>query len=178
MIYRWVLAVCTCAIFALSGAASNGRGQEASVKDEHGVFTGEVKLVFYVSDVRKSAALYRDVLGFTFHHYHDYESGKSVVAWTREEKPIYAEMSYAGRRFGIHRPTSAADERCVGGAKVYLRVKDLGAHHRRVKARGAEPSKMVERPWMNMFRVTDPDGNRIYFAYTEDAVHGNPWFGK
>lgn len=30
---------------------------------------------------------------------------------------------------------------------------------------------------MDMFHVVDPDGNRIFFAFTDDNVHGNPWRG-
>lgn len=141
-------------------------------------FTGEVKLVFYVSDVKKAVAFYRDVLGFTFHHYHDYDSGASVKTWTKDKPPIYAEMSYAGRRFGLHLPQSQDDERSVGRMKVYFRVKDLDAHYARVKEHGGKPGALRKKPWMDMFRVVDPDGHRIYFAYTEDAVHGNPWYGK
>jgi hypothetical protein len=86
-------------------------------------------------------------------------------------------MSYAGRRFGIHSPTSEADERSVGAAKVYFRVKNLDAHHRRATAWEAQPSDIKKRSWMDMFHVVDPDGNRIFFAFTDDNVHGNPWRG-
>lgn len=151
-------------------------GQAARV--QNGEFTGDIKLVFYVRDVRTSAAFYRDALGFEFHHYHDYSTGKSVREWTRDEPPIYAELSAGGRRFGLHLPQDEADERAVGRAKVYFRVKDLDAHHRRIRAFGVAATPIRRRPWMDMFRVTDPDGHRIYFAYTDDAVHGNPWTGS
>jgi predicted enzyme related to lactoylglutathione lyase len=144
-------------------------------KAEHGGFTGDVKLVFYVSDVRKAVPLFTEAMGFTFHRFYDHVSGKSVDKWTRDVPPIYAEMSYTGRRFGLHAPTSEADKRSVGAAKVYFRFKDLEAHHRRASASGAHSSKIQRRPWMDMFHVVDPDGNRIYFAYTDPATHGNPW---
>ena len=147
-------------------------------RGRHGGFTGEVKLVFYVRDVPKTAEFYRNALGFAFHHYHDYATGESVKVWTKEDPPIYAEMSFAGRRFGLHLPRSAADEAAVGGMKVYFRMKNLDAHHQRVSAWGGKPSPVRDKPWMRMFQVTDPDGHRIYFAYTEDAVHGNPWYGS
>jgi len=153
-------------------------GEPVGAKEDHGVFTGDVKLVLYVRDVKRSVEFYRDSLGFTFHHYHNYTTGKRVKEWSCSEPPIYAEMSFAGRRFGLHLPMIAKDEKCVGAAKVYFRVKDLEAHHRRIKAWGAEPSPIQEKPWMRMFNVTDPAGHQIYFAFTEDAVHGNPWFGE
>jgi len=151
---------------------------ESSDRDAHGVFTGDVKVVFYVKDVRAAAVFYKDVLGFTFHHYYDHVSGGSVTNWSRDEPPIYAEMSYAGRRFGLHAPTSEADRKCVGAAKTYFRVKDLDAHHHRTVARGANPTEIIKRSWMDMFQVTDPDGNRIVFAFTDDKTHGNPWYGS
>ena len=153
---------------SLSGAVGNR---------DHGAFTGEVKLVFYVKDVRKASAFYADALGFSFHHFYDHVSGESVTEWTRDVPPIYVEMSYAGRRFGIHSPTSKADKRSVGAVKVYFRVNDLAAHHRRTEAAGARPSGIKKRPWMDMFHVVDEDGNRIYFAFTEEKTHGNPWGG-
>jgi len=163
------------ALIALLGSSS---GDTKRDEDAHGVFTGDVKLVFYVKDVRQAVTFYTDVLGFTFQHYYDDKSGESVKHWTRSAPPIYAEMSYAGRRFGLHAPTSDADRKSVGAAKVYFRVKDLEAHHRRTAARGGNPSEIMRRSWMDMFQVMDPDGNRIYFAFTDDAVHGNPWYGS
>lgn len=162
------------ATFAL-GVLAAQHGKEDDPRNAHGTFTGDVKLVFYVRDVQAAVRFYTDALGFTFQHFYDHVSGDSVKKWTREEPPIYAEMSYAGRRFGIHAPTSDADRRCVGGAKVYFRVRDLEAHHRRATAWQAKPSEIIKRSWMDMFHVVDPDGNRIYFAFTDDEVHGNPW---
>ena len=144
----------------------------------HGGLVGDVKLVFYVSDVRKSVDYYSDVLGLPFHHFYDHVSGDSVKTWTRDVAPIYAEMSYAGRRFGLHLPQNDLDRESVGRMKVYFRVKDLDAHHRRMIAWNAKVGAIKDRPWMRMFLVTDPDGHRIYFAFTDDAIHGNPWFGR
>lgn len=156
------------------GSTADGAGD----KSAHGVFTGEVKLVFYVSDVRRAVKFYSDALGFEFHHYFDHVGGGSMEKWTRDVPPIYAEMSYAGNRFGLHAPTSDADRKAVGAAKVYFRVKNLAAHRRRAIAHGAKPSEIVKRPWMDMFHVVDRDGNRVYFAFTDDDVHGDPWHGS
>ncbi len=170
-----LLFVTTVGAVAQDGQPPTGTASEREV---HGGFVGDVKLVFYVSDVRKSVRFYTDVLGFKFHHFYDHVSGDSVVKWTRTEAPIYAEMAYAGRHFGLHLPQSDADRESVGRMKIYFRVKDLEAHHRRVSAWGADVGKIKDRPWMRMFLVTDPDGHRIYFSFTDDAIHGNPWFGR
>lgn len=39
-------------------------------------------------------------------------------------------------------------------------------------------SKVKKHSWMEMFHVGDPDDNRIFFAFTEDNTHGNPWYGE
>ena len=145
-------------------------------QDRHGEFTGEVKFVFYVKDVRKTVELFRGALGFKFHSYHDYDTGKSVIEWTEPKPPIYAEMSAGGQRFGIHLPQNPKDEASVGRGKIYFRVQDVDAHHRRVKAWGVAATPIRDTAWMRMFAVTDPDGHRIYFAATDPAVHTfDPW---
>ena len=158
-------------------AAIAAKGPSDDARRSHGVFTGDLKIVLYVTDIQRAVEYYRDALGFTFHHYHDYIAGKSVRDWVGENPPEYAEMSFAGRRFGIHLPKSERDKRAVGTAKVYFRVNDLDAHHRRVVAWGASPGPIKKRSWMDMFHVLDADGNVIYFAYSNDEVHGNPWYG-
>lgn len=151
-------------------------GRRDAAGEQHGQFTGEVKLVFYVKDVLKSVEFYRGALGFTFHSYHDYDTGKSVTEWNKSTPPIYAEMSAGDQKFGLHLPRSAADERCLGRGKIYFRVKDVDAHHNRIKAWGVEPGRIHDTAWMRMFSVTDPDGLRIYFATTDESVHTiDPW---
>lgn len=163
---------------ALTGSASDPVESNTDAKGSHGEFTGDIKIVFYVSDVKKAVAFYENALGFKFHHYYDHVTGDSARTWVQQEPPIYAEMSFAGRRFGLHLPTSDRDRESVGKAKTYFRVKDLDQHRRRATAWDASPSAIKKRSWMDMFLVADEDGNRIYFAYTDDATHGNPWFGR
>ncbi len=174
---RWTFLVASALLCATLLAVTQSPPGDSADGDAHGGFTGEVKVVFYVRHVGKAVSFYTGALGFEFHHFYDHVSGGSVRQWPHEEPPIYAEMSYAGRRFGLHSPTSEADERSVGAAKIYFRVQDLDAHHRRTAAHGAKPGEIRKRAWMDMFRVVDPDGNRIYFAFTEEATHGNPWCG-
>jgi predicted enzyme related to lactoylglutathione lyase len=159
-------------------AFTTGAAEPSGAQGEHGGFTGEVKIVLYVRDVRQAVAFYSQALGFTFHHFYDVVSGGSVREWPRDKPPNYAELSYAGRRFGLHAPTSEADERSVGAARIHFRVRDLEAHHRRTAAYGAKPSEIKKRSWMDMFHVVDPNGNRVFFAFTDAATHGNPWYGQ
>ena len=46
-----------------------------------GTFTGDVLFPIYVSDVAVSGVFYRDVLGFGFVGYWDYEADGYVATW-------------------------------------------------------------------------------------------------
>lgn len=131
----------------------------------HGGFTGEVKPVIYVSDVRGSVPFYRDVLGFEFDGFAPDQAD-----------PYYAEMLAGGLKFGLHEPTMPGDEERVGQQRLYFRVRDLDAHRRRVEAQGVEVGEVVRRSWMDFFTVRDLDGNDIVFAVTDPERHvSQPW---
>jgi predicted enzyme related to lactoylglutathione lyase len=148
-------------LLVAGGVAAQGDAQQA-----HGIFTGEVKPVIYVTDVEKSAPFYRDVLGFEFHDYAEHEG-----------KTYYAEMSAGGLRFGLHIPMTEAQRPKVGQQRVYFRVEDLELHRSRVVAWDrSSVGEIVKTDWMDMFLVEDPDGNEIVFALTDPERHPiNPW---
>ena len=89
----------------------------------------------------------------------------------------YAAEMLAGRlKFGLHEPTLPGDEERVGRQRLYFRVRDLAAHHRRVQAEGAKVGEIVRRSWMDFFSVRDPDGNDIVIAVTDPERHASqPW---
>jgi predicted enzyme related to lactoylglutathione lyase len=135
-------------------------------RSSHGVFTGELKSVLYVADVERSAAFFRDVLGFDFDGF----------AKRADGRPYYAEMLADDTKFGLHEPTSPGQESRIGEQRLYFRVRDLAAHRARVAARGGKPGKIKQTDWMDMFVVADPDGHEIVFAFTDPASHSiDPW---
>lgn len=143
---------------------ASGHAQDDPRK-AHGIFTGEIKPVLYVSDVEKSAPYYRDALGFDFLGYANLDG-----------HPYYAEMAAAGVKFGLHEPTSSAQEPKVGQQRLYFRIKNLQAHRSRVLAWGGESGEVKVTAWMDMFSVHDLDGNEIVFAVTDSERHStNPW---
>lgn len=144
--------------------AARGSAQD-STRDAHGVFTGEIKPVLYVTDVETSAPFYRDVLGFGFEGFANLH-----------DAPYYAEMTAGTTKFGLHEPVSESQKDKVGRERLYFRVRDLAAHHARVAAWGGDPGEIKETGWMDMFTVKDPDGNEIVFAVTDPSRHtSNPW---
>lgn len=149
-------------LFAACGAAAETAGVP---KEAHGIFTGEIKSVLYVSDVEIGAPFYRDVLGFEFQDFAE-----------QEGRPYYAEMVAGRIKFGLHEPMSSGQESKVGQQRLYFRVEDLAAHHSWVLSRGGEAGEIKKTEWMDMFLVRDPDGNEIVFAVTDPARHSiNPW---
>jgi len=124
-------------------------------------FTGEVLPVLYVHDVQASVAFYVDKLGFTCDHYFDHISGGSTYEWTYDEPPLYAEMRAGAQKFALHRAPQP-ESLVVGGTRHYFSVSDVRAHLKAVRARGVETGDLIERPWMDMFRVIDPDGHELF----------------
>jgi len=155
------------ALVLLAGGALPLGGAQAAedARQEHGTFMGQVKGVLYVTDVEKSAPYYRDVFGFSFDGFAESDG-----------EPYYAEMLAGGLKFGLHEPVTQSQGARVGKARLYFRVKDVAAHHRRVSAWGGEPESIRHTDWMDMFIATDPDGNEIVFATTESSRHPiDPW---
>lgn len=146
-------------------AAGSPVGGHDDGPQAHGVFTGQIKAVLYVSDVEASVPFYRDVLGFDFEGF----AGP-------EGEPYYAEMAAAGVKFGLHEPTSGDQKGKVGRQRIYFRVENLGAHRARVLAREGQAGQIRITGWMDMFIVRDPDGNEIVFAVTDPDRHtSDPW---
>jgi predicted enzyme related to lactoylglutathione lyase len=139
--------------------------EEGDMREAHGVFTGDVKAVLYVTNVEESMPFYRDLLGFAFQGFANLDGN-----------PYYAEMVAGHTKFGLHEPTSKGQEAKIGQLRLYFRVIDLHAHRSRVLAWGGGPGEIKSTGWMDMFVVRDPDGNEIVFATTDPERHSsNPW---
>ena len=154
------LAVLLCGLF-ISARGEDGAATQ-SAEPESGRFTGKLLPVFYVSDVLESVTFYR-AAGFEFHHFYDYSAGEQVQEWTDREPPIWAEMAAGSQTFALHR-IAKGKSLVVGGTRHYFLLEDVEAHYRRVKANGLAAGELIDRPWMTMFSVTDPDGHEIYFG--------------
>jgi catechol 2,3-dioxygenase-like lactoylglutathione lyase family enzyme len=149
-----VIGIVTALLLAQTGQADENQSKSR--------FTGNILPVFYVTDVMRSVEFYRDVLGFEFKHFYDYDKNQQVKTWESDEPPIWALMSAGGFDFGLHLGKSEYELR-VGGVVHYFEVTDVKAHYEMVKKRNnLEMSELIEKPWMTMFWVHDPDGHKLF----------------
>jgi len=138
-------------------------------------FTGDVLFVIYVSDVEVSASFYRDVLGFEFLGFWDYEVDGYVPAWRDTAAPKYAGFVAGGQKFGLHKPVNESQEACVGCTRYYFRVADVEAEHARVSEHGVPISEIHSSSLLKRFYVYDPDGLQVFFAETAEGAPVDPW---
>jgi len=102
-----------------------------------------------VGDVARSAAFYRDMLGFDIR-----EAGGGTEA--------------ASGPALLHFDPSAS-----APAMVFFETDDVEAMHAAIRARGIAASELVKVNWvkMRMFEIRDPDGNTLWFGQSYDKPH-------
>ena len=110
--------------------------------------------VLAVPDLERSAAFYRDVLGFAVHAMGD-------PGWRMFERDGCRIM--AGACPDALPPAQLGDHAWF----AYLEVDDADAWHARVVAGGAEITKPIaDQPWgMREFGLRTPDGHRIMIGH-------------
>lgn len=113
----------------------------------------KVRFVIAVHDLQKSAAFYRDVLGFSVHAIPDpgflfFVSGACTI--------------WAGLCPDALPPADLGDHAYF----AYLEIDDIDPYYDSVRAKGAKISKAIrDEPWgMREFGVVTADGHRIMFA--------------
>ena len=113
----------------------------------------KTRFVIAVQDLQKSAAFYRDVLGFTIHEIPDprflfYTAGNCTI--------------FAGLCADAISPFDLGDHSYF----AYLEVDDINVYYESVRAKGATICKPIrDEPWgMREFGVVTADGHRIMFA--------------
>jgi len=140
-----------------------------------GAFTGQLIFPIHVSDVEVSTAFYRNVLGFEFLGYWDYDANVYVASWPDTMPPKYAGFIAGDQKFGLHKPANEQQEQCVGCGRYYFRVKNLDSEHARISAHGVHLSPIHDSTLLRRFFVPDPDGLRVFFAETAEGAPVEPW---
>ena len=109
-----------------------------------------------VSDVARSVAFYRQVLGFT-----------SVAVREAFDFPAVAEVVSGPARIqlGIRRGAAERSDR-ASPRVVFLETEDVVAMHAGLRARGGQPSELEKVNWIKMrvFEIRDPDGHTLWFG--------------
>lgn len=114
-----------------------------------------VTVVLTVSDLDRSAALYRDAFGLHF-HLADHE-GDDVWTSGRHAATTWHEGAFL--HFALYQ---SKDGSATTGAQVAFRVDDLAAAHTRALRAGAQVvHEPKSQPWGRSARYRDPDGNVI-----------------
>jgi predicted enzyme related to lactoylglutathione lyase len=98
----------------------------------------------YVSDMERSAAFYRDLLGIPLEGDGDWQ-----------------EASLGGVRFALHRTHEGIGELSSGTVQVNLEVADVDAAAERLRAAGVEVGEAMRDDWGAALEVRDPDGYRL-----------------
>jgi predicted enzyme related to lactoylglutathione lyase len=113
----------------------------------------KTRFVIAVHDLQKSAAFYRDVLGFSVHTiphpgFLFYTSGDCTI--------------WAGLCPDALPPAELGDHSYF----AYLEIDDINSFYDSVRAKGAKISKSIcDEPWgMREFGLVTADGHRIMFA--------------
>jgi uncharacterized glyoxalase superfamily protein PhnB len=121
-------------------------------------FTAPVSRHLAVADVGRSAAYYRDVLGFEVR-------GDGVL----ESGPARITIGAADAA-----PDSRSESRPRGAAILYLEVADVDAARAYVLARGGGPSEpaRVNHLKVRAFQVSDPDGHLLWLGRSYHVPDG------
>jgi len=107
--------------------------------------TGISVVYLYVSDMARSAAFYRDVLGIPLEGDDDWQ-----------EAPLGAV------RFALHRTREGIGALSSGTVHVNLQVEDVDVAAERLSAAGVEAGETMRDDWGAALEVRDPDGYRLY----------------
>jgi catechol 2,3-dioxygenase-like lactoylglutathione lyase family enzyme len=118
-----------------------------------------VSRVLAVTDVSRSTAFYRDLLGFEVRE-----------APERRGVPLGAVLVSGPARLEIRvgdiAPDSTGEERPRGAGMLFFETADVAAMRAAVLARGGNATGLEKVNWlkMQMFQVQDPDGHIIWFG--------------
>ena len=106
----------------------------------------KVNVVYlYVSDMARSTAFYRDLLGIPL-----------------EGDADWQEASLGGTRFALHQAHEGIGELSAGTIHLNLEVDDIDAAAARLVGAGVLVEETMRDDWGAALRVNDPDGYVIY----------------
>ena len=99
----------------------------------------------YVSEMERSLAFYRDLLGIPL-----------------EGDADWQEATLGGTRFALHASHEGIGELSSGTIHVSLEVADVDAAAERMRSAGVSARETMRDEWGAALQVVDPDGYEIY----------------
>ncbi len=111
-----------------------------------GPLVSRINVVYlYVSEMERSVAFYRDLLGIPLEGDQDWQ-----------------EASLGATRFALHRAHEGIGELSSGTVQVSLEVEDVDAAAERLRGAGVSVKETMRDDWGAAVQVVDPDGYEIY----------------
>jgi uncharacterized glyoxalase superfamily protein PhnB len=119
--------------------------------------TAPVSRMLAVTDLERSIAFFREVLGFTV------RPGGELGTVTLVRGPAEVQMAATDAAWD-----STFERRPRGSAVLHFESDDLDALREEFATRGGEPSVIERANWikMRLFEVRDPDGHVLWFGQT------------
>ena len=106
----------------------------------------KVNVVYlYVTDMERSAAFYRDLLGIPL-----------------EGDEHWQEATIGGTRFALHHTHEGMGELSAGTIHLNLEVADVDDAAERLRATGVDVEETMREDWGAALRFRDPDGYELY----------------
>ena len=114
------------------------------------MITAPVSRILAVSDVGRSIAFYRDVLGFEQRATKGVDSGQVRIEFVTTDTAL----------------DSTGEQRPSGAAILFFETDDVTAMRDAVIGRGGKPSELEKVNFikMRMFEIRDPDGHTLWFG--------------
>jgi catechol 2,3-dioxygenase-like lactoylglutathione lyase family enzyme len=126
------------------------------------MITAPVSRLLSVADLARSAAFYRDVLGFEVRPASPDPDGSAVL-----------EAVLGPARLQLRVAESAADSTGVsrprGAAVLFFATNRVAALHASIVSRGGQPSIIERANWIKqrVFQIRDPDGHTLWFGQSD-----------
>ncbi len=102
-------------------------------------------VMFVVSDMSRSVAWYRDVLGLAVRH----------------ESPYFSELEIGGTAIGLHPIGQELKVNPSVGISIGFYVTDAAAATAEIESRGGTISRRTDESWGVLLEIRDPDGYLI-----------------
>jgi catechol 2,3-dioxygenase-like lactoylglutathione lyase family enzyme len=123
------------------------------------MITAPLSRFLAVTDVERSTAFFRDVLGFEVHPIqgeHGFAAEAEAVSGQARIQLGRADAAY----------DSTGERRPRGAAILFFETDDVAALHAAVAERGGKPSTLEKVNWIKyrVFQLEDPDGHTLWFG--------------